>query len=533
MAAARFPASIKLSSMPTLFVRLLGLVAILLASVLHAQNVGLVRNAPVLKSGQTLGDLVFEPGAAPVKINLNAKLEYPSAGADYARIQTPLGDIYLEFLTADAPNTVANFKTYLANESTTAADKPKTFDGTFVHRAVPGFVIQTGGYQPLSELPEIPTKLDPDGNPITVANEFMAANTRGTVAMAKIPDDPDSATHEWFFNLADNRAILDNQNGGFTAFARVLGNGMAVVDRIAALNQLDLDGPQSNSAFDNLPYYNVQAGQNQLELFNLLLLTTVRSVPSSAVPAALRGVPAITTTVVSPALASVAKVVLAKNSLTVTPGKFGGQFPVTVRASVGNGIFNDLTFFVLKNGPPGILSKLPAQTTHYLGSPATLLVDITARPAAGVVWERKPRGASVFSIVTASELFTFTEVGDLVVKLDAADSAAALDLSDSQFRYRSINMFGTATSSITTLRVVRQKLLLGVNETVTLPGLDAQTGRVFSATGLPKGLTLNATTGALSGTPTAKPGVYKFVVTRRQSGVVAGTRVYSVEIARA
>lgn len=517
--------------MPTLFVRL-GLFAMFLASVLHGQNVGLVRNAPVLRAGQTLGDLVLEPGAAPVRINLNTKLEYPAASADYVRIQTPFGDIYLEFLAADAPNTVANFKSYLANDGTAAADKPKTFDGTFVHRVVPGFIIQTGGYQPLSGLPEIPGRLDTNGKPVTVRNEFRAANTRGTVAMAKLPDDPDSATNQWFFNLADNRAILDNQNGGFTAFARVLGNGMAVVDRIATLNQLDLDGPQALGAFDNLPYYNVQAGQNQLELFNLFPLTSVRSVPASAVPAALRAAPAITTRLVSPSPSSAARITLAQNILTVTPGKFGGGFPVTVRASANNGLSSDFTFNVLRNGPPGILSKLPVQTTQYVGSRVTLRVDITARPVAGVVWERKARGSSVFSTVTASELFDFGETGDLVIKLDAADSAAALDLSDSQFRYRTANPFGAAISSITTLRVVRKKLLVGVNETTTLPGLEAATGRVFSATGLPRGLTLNPATGALSGATSAKPGVHRIVVTRRDSGAVAGTRVYYFEIAR-
>lgn len=518
--------------MPTLFVRL-GLVAMFLASVLHGQNVGLVRNAPVLKAGQTLGDLAFEVGAAPVKINLNTRLEYPAAGADYVRIQTPFGEIYLEFLTADAPNTVANFKAYLANDGTAAADKPKTFDGTIVHRVVPGFIIQTGGYQPLSGLPEIPGRLDTSGKPVTVVNEFKAANTRGTVAMAKLPGDPDSATHEWFFNLADNRSILDNQNGGFTAFARVLGNGMAVVDRIAALNQLDVDGPQAVGAFDNLPYYNVQAGQNQLELSNLFPLTTVRSVPASAVPAALRTAPVITTRLVSAAPSpSVARVTLAQNVLTIAPGRFGGTFPVTVRATTANGLSSDFTFNVLKNGAPSILSKLPVQTTQYIGGRVTLRVDVTARPVAGVVWERKARGSSVFSVVNAGDLFAFGENGDLVIKLDAADSAAALDLSDSQFRYRIANPFGAATSTVTTLRVVCKKFLVGVNETATLPGLNAQTGRVFSATGLPKGLTLNAATGALSGTTLVKPGVYKLVVTRRDSGAAAGTRVYYVEVAR-
>jgi hypothetical protein len=53
--------------------------------------------------------------------------------------------------------------------------------------------------------------------------------------MAKLGGDPDSATSEFFFNLADNSANLDAQNGGFTVFSQVTGSGMNVVDAIAAL----------------------------------------------------------------------------------------------------------------------------------------------------------------------------------------------------------------------------------------------------------------------------------------------------------
>jgi cyclophilin family peptidyl-prolyl cis-trans isomerase len=38
---------------------------------------------------------------------------------------------------------------------------------------------------------------------------------------AKIGGDPNSATSEFFVNLADNSANLDTQNGGFTVFATV------------------------------------------------------------------------------------------------------------------------------------------------------------------------------------------------------------------------------------------------------------------------------------------------------------------------
>ena len=47
--------------------------------------------------------------------------------------------------------------------------------------------------------------------------------------------DPNSATNQWFFNLANNASTLNFQNGGFTVFGRVANAaGLAVMDRIAA-----------------------------------------------------------------------------------------------------------------------------------------------------------------------------------------------------------------------------------------------------------------------------------------------------------
>ena len=66
-------------------------------------------------------------------------------------------------------------------------------------------------------------------------------NERGTLALAKLEDAPDSGTTGWFINLADNRANLDNQNGGFTVFGRVLEEDMAVVDAIGALEAAPLE----------------------------------------------------------------------------------------------------------------------------------------------------------------------------------------------------------------------------------------------------------------------------------------------------
>ena len=46
--------------------------------------------------------------------------------------------------------------------------------------------------------------------------------------MAKLSGNPNSATNQWFINLGNNSTNLDVQNGGFTVFGQVIGNGMDV-----------------------------------------------------------------------------------------------------------------------------------------------------------------------------------------------------------------------------------------------------------------------------------------------------------------
>ena len=109
------------------------------------------------------------------------------------------------------------------------------YNGTYIHRAVDNFVVQGGGYRFLLYEGPIDVPSDPP-----IKNEFGASNTRGTVAMAKVAGDPDSATNQWFVNIADNSATLDADNGGFTVFGVVLGDGMITVDEIDALPTVNL-----------------------------------------------------------------------------------------------------------------------------------------------------------------------------------------------------------------------------------------------------------------------------------------------------
>ena len=69
--------------------------------------------------------------------------------------------------------------------------------------------------------------------------------------MAKLGGDPNSATSQFFVSLGDNSANLDNQNGGFTVFGEVTGDGMQVVDAIAALPIVNASGFPVKTVFSN------------------------------------------------------------------------------------------------------------------------------------------------------------------------------------------------------------------------------------------------------------------------------------------
>ena len=176
------------------------------------------------------------------------------------RFSSNVGEIDMELFDTEKPLTVANFLSYV---------NAGRYNQSFIHRSVPGFVIQGGGFGLNgTSLSEVKT------NP-AVPNEPGISNLRGTVAMAKQPDDPNSATSGWFINLEDNAAILDNQNGGFTVFGRVLGNGMAVADRVASLKTQNLGG-----ALNELPLLGENATVSNLVRFQsvsaLPAWTTVR-----------------------------------------------------------------------------------------------------------------------------------------------------------------------------------------------------------------------------------------------------------------
>lgn len=159
----------------------------------------------------------------------------PVNAGTLVRVSTSLGDYTIELFDETAPLTVANFLGYVRRND---------YNATYLHRVVDNFVVQGGAYR--FKLFEGPIDI-PVGP--AVVNEFGASNTRGTVAMAKIDGQPDSATNQWFVNLADNSGNLDSNNGGFTVFGSVLGDGMQVLDAIDALPFVSLGAKAPNAPY--------------------------------------------------------------------------------------------------------------------------------------------------------------------------------------------------------------------------------------------------------------------------------------------
>ena len=130
--------------------------------------------------------------------------------------ETSHGTFTVELFPEQAPISVENFLKYVDDGH---------FDGTIFHRIIPGFVIQGGGLT--ADFSSKKTR-----PPISNEAKNGLKNTRGTLSMART-SDINSATSQFFVNLADN-AFLDHsaRDYGYAVFGRVT-DGMDVIDKIA------------------------------------------------------------------------------------------------------------------------------------------------------------------------------------------------------------------------------------------------------------------------------------------------------------
>jgi peptidyl-prolyl cis-trans isomerase B (cyclophilin B) len=134
------------------------------------------------------------------------------------KLHTNFGTITLDLDAARAPDTVANFLEYV---------KSGFFDNTVFHRVIDNFMIQGGGFEP-------DMKQKTTNAPIKNEADNGLKNDIYTVAMART-SDPNSATAQFFINVADNGFLNHTaptpQGWGYAVFGRVV-EGSDVVDRI-------------------------------------------------------------------------------------------------------------------------------------------------------------------------------------------------------------------------------------------------------------------------------------------------------------
>ncbi len=166
------------------------------------------------------------------------------------RFETNFGTIDLELFDSQAPITVANVLGYVRDGD---------YDQSFFHRVAKQngndpFVIQGGGFRlnrdPVLTDP-LPFRTVPLNDPIL--NEFNQSNLQRTISMARVGGQVNSATSQFFFNMANN-TFLDSVDQGFTVFGRVLNDSSwAVLQTIDGLDREDIDSADPTDPFGEVP----------------------------------------------------------------------------------------------------------------------------------------------------------------------------------------------------------------------------------------------------------------------------------------
>ena len=208
-------------------------------------------------------------------------------------------------------------------------------------------------------------------------------------------------------------------------------------------------------------------------------------------------------------------------SLTGTPTQ-GGVFPITFTAS--NGIAPEATqnFTLTVNAPAAITSA--ASTTFFTGTANTFAVTATGTPAP-VLGEAGPLPVGV----------TFDAATGVLSGTPTAPVHAAIT-------FTATNGIGSPASQSFTLTVTLPPLVLTTTSlpagTVGVPYSQALTATggqspytwSLSSGALPAGLTLNASTGTISGSPTA-PGTADFTAEVTDGNGTTATSALSIGIA--
>jgi len=142
-----------------------------------------------------------------------------SSASPQVRVTTNMGSFVMELNAERAPLTVGTFLRYV---------KEGQYTQTLLHRVIPGFLVQGGGYSAVDE------SLKPTHGPIPNESGNGLHNLRGTVGLART-QQAHSGNCQFYVNLADNPELDPLPvRWGYAVFGRVI-DGMDVVDKISTV----------------------------------------------------------------------------------------------------------------------------------------------------------------------------------------------------------------------------------------------------------------------------------------------------------
>jgi cyclophilin family peptidyl-prolyl cis-trans isomerase len=544
-----------------------------------------IRAAAAPVSATSIGTQTLAAGGN-TSVSLTDKFSDPDSESA-VRIVTNLGTMDFILYNTATPQTVTNFLSYV-NAAV------NNYNGAVFHRAIPGFVVQGGGFKVQSapnNFSAIPTAASP-------INEPGISNLRGTVAMAKIGSNPNSATNQFFVNLGNNSSNLDrdsgspNANGGFTAFARVAGSGMTVADAMAGLptvsSSVNVNGTP-NSTLTDWPLTSASASMDTTKVVSI----------SSAAPVAVLSYAVTGNTNSAVASASISGTNVQINALS------GGQTDITVRATDLDGNTVTQTFTVTVNQPPaftngpppspavvgsaynfaytasgfpvptfshtgtlppglslsstGVISGTPTTAGTYSGIVVTASNGIGAAPTQtiSITVDQIPSitsAAPAAGIVGTAYTHTYAATGSPAptYSLTAGALPGGLSVSTAGVISGTPNSAGTFTGTITSTNRAGsfpQAFSITINQapafTSSVPTTTGLLGTAYSftsaasgfpaptfsvpANALPTGLTLNPTTGEISGTPSAT-GVFSGTLTASNGIGSNATQAFTITI---
>jgi peptidyl-prolyl cis-trans isomerase A (cyclophilin A) len=142
-------------------------------------------------------------------------------------IVTSLGTLVVELEPDKMPITTDNFLAYVDDGF---------YAGTIVHRVIPSFMIQGGGFQP-GLVPKATQE------PIMLETHADLNHVYGAISMART-SDPNSATSQFF--IVNDQTGASHLDGQYAAFGNLI-EGASVLDAISAVPT------ETQGSFDDVP----------------------------------------------------------------------------------------------------------------------------------------------------------------------------------------------------------------------------------------------------------------------------------------